>query len=156
MPWVPVGRAGHTGGNSVRHVQQGFWIQKKIILPFSLPLGEGQGGWEQMQLDVAACHLPYWETSSNLMPGCPTCCWVHLAGVLGVEKMYLKSGIIIKIYPTLSVAIGEWNRVDESSCIWMWLAATFLFGKHQSIWFFRGEIDSIGLFLLNSSCSWMY
>ena len=32
--------------------------------------------------------------------------WVHLAGVSGGEKTYSGSSIIIKIYPTVSLAIG--------------------------------------------------
>ena len=44
-------------------------------------------------------------------------CWVHLAGVSGGEKTYLGSSTIIKIYPTLSVAIGGTGRGG-----WRWVA----------------------------------
>ena len=42
------------------------------------------------------------------------CCWVQLAGVLGEEKMYLGSSIIMKIYAALSLAIGGQDRMDGS------------------------------------------
>ena len=41
-------------------------------------------------------------------------CWVQLAGVLGGEKTYLGSSIIIKIYLTLSLANGGWEEMDGS------------------------------------------
>jgi len=41
-------------------------------------------------------------------------CWVHLAGVLGGEKAYSGSSIIIIIYPTLSPAIGGRDGMDGS------------------------------------------
>ena len=41
-------------------------------------------------------------------------CWVHLVGVSGGEKTYLGSSIFIKIYPTLSLAIGERDGMDGS------------------------------------------
>ena len=41
-------------------------------------------------------------------------CWAQLAGVSGEEKMYLGSSIIIKIYLTLSLAIGGWDGMDGS------------------------------------------
>ena len=41
-------------------------------------------------------------------------CWVQLAGVSGEEKMYLGSSIMIKIYPTLSLAIGGRDGMDGS------------------------------------------
>ena len=50
--------------------------------------GAGKGGWEQVQLDVAACHLPYWDPSSNVMLGCPfPHCWE--AGRGGCKQMHL-------------------------------------------------------------------
>jgi hypothetical protein len=69
-----------------------------------------------MHLDVAAFHLPYWETPSNLMLGLPPHCWAPVSG--GVE-MYSGSSIIIKIYPALSTAIRGRDGVDVSKCIWM-------------------------------------
>ena len=64
-------------------------------------------------------------------------CWVHLVGVSGGEKTYSGSGIIIKIYPVLSLAIGGWDGVDGSGGHWMthsnyktrhqsWLSGRFL------------------------------
>jgi hypothetical protein len=46
------------------------------------------------------------------MLGALICCWVQLAGVLGGEKTYSGSSIIIKIYPALSLAIGGRDGVD--------------------------------------------
>ena len=46
-------------------------------------------------------------------------CWVHLAGVSGGEKTYLGSSIIIKIYPTLSLAIGGRDGMDGGGGHWM-------------------------------------
>ena len=46
-------------------------------------------------------------------------CWVHLAGVSGGEKTYIGSGIIIKIYPALSLAIGGRDGMDGSRGHWM-------------------------------------
>ena len=46
-------------------------------------------------------------------------CWVHLAGVLGGEKMYLGSTVIIKIYPAFSLAIGGRDGMDGSRGHWM-------------------------------------
>ena len=56
-------------------------------------------------------HLPYWETSPDLVLGCPLC-WAQLAAVLGRVKLYYGSSILIKNYPTLSAAIGGWDGVD--------------------------------------------
>jgi hypothetical protein len=46
-------------------------------------------------------------------------CWAHLAGVLGGEKIYLGSSIIMNIYPALSLVIGGRDRMDCSRRIWM-------------------------------------
>jgi len=46
-------------------------------------------------------------------------CWVHLAAVLGGEKMYLGSITLMKIYPTLSAAIGGRDGVDGGGALWM-------------------------------------
>jgi hypothetical protein len=64
-------------------------------------------------------------------------CWVHLAGVSGGEKTYSGSSIIIKIYPTLSLAIGGRDGMDGGGGHWMtcsnyrtchqsWLSGRFL------------------------------
>ena len=64
-------------------------------------------------------------------------CWVHLAGVSGGEKTYSGSGIIIKFYPALFLAIGGRDGVDGSGGHWMthsnyrtrhhsWLSGRFL------------------------------
>jgi hypothetical protein len=64
-------------------------------------------------------------------------CWVHLAGVLGGEKTYSGSSIIIKIYPALSLAIGGRDGMDGGGGHWMthsnyrtrhqsWLSGRFL------------------------------
>jgi len=45
--------------------------------------------------------------------------WAHLAGVLSGIKLYSVPIIIIKIYPTLSAAVGGQDGMDGSSCIWM-------------------------------------
>jgi len=63
-------------------------------------------------------------------------CWVQLAGVSGGET-YTGSSILIKIYPTLSLAIGGRDRMDGSGGHWMthsnyrtrhqsWLSGHFL------------------------------
>ena len=64
-----------------------------------------------MQLDEVACHFPYWESSPDLVLGCPLC-WAQLAAVLGGVKLYYGSTILIKNYPTPSAAIGGWDGVD--------------------------------------------
>jgi len=46
---------------------------------------------------------------------------VHLAGVSGGEKIHLGSSILIKIYPTLSAAIGGRNWMDGERAYWMTL-----------------------------------
>ena len=46
-------------------------------------------------------------------------CWVHLVGVLGREKTYSGSRIIIKFYPTLSLAIGGRDGMDGGEGHWM-------------------------------------
>ena len=64
-------------------------------------------------------------------------CWVHLAGVLGGEKTYSGSSILIKIYPALSLAIGGRDGMDGGGGHWMtssnyrtrhqsWLSGCFL------------------------------
>ena len=45
--------------------------------------------------------------------------WVHLAGVSGGEKTYVGSIIIIKFYPTLSLAIGGRDGMDAGGGHWM-------------------------------------
>ena len=45
--------------------------------------------------------------------------WVQLAGLLGREKTYSGSNIIIKIYPALSLAIGGRDGMDCSGGHWM-------------------------------------
>jgi hypothetical protein len=63
--------------------------------------------------------------------------WVQLAGVSGGEKTYSGSGIIIKIYPAVSLAIGGRDGMDGGRGHWMtcsnyrthrqsWLAGRFL------------------------------
>jgi len=46
-------------------------------------------------------------------------CWALLAGVSGGIKLYLGFIIIIKIYPTLSTAVGGQDGMDCSRCLWM-------------------------------------
>ena len=64
-------------------------------------------------------------------------CGVQLVGVLGREKTYSGSRIIIIIYPTLSLAIGGQDRMDGGGGHWMmnsnyrthhqsWLCGCFL------------------------------
>jgi len=64
-------------------------------------------------------------------------CWVQLAGVSGGEKTYTGSSILIKIYPTLSLAIGGRDGMDGGGGHWMthsnyrtrhqsWLSGRFL------------------------------
>ena len=64
-------------------------------------------------------------------------CWVHLAGVLGGGKLDSGSSIIIKNYPTFSLAIGGLDGVDGGRGHWMmhsnyrihhqtWLSGCFL------------------------------
>ena len=53
------------------------------------------------------------------MLGALICCWVQLAGVLGREKTYSGSIIIIKFYPALSLAIGGRDGMDGSGRHWM-------------------------------------
>jgi energy-converting hydrogenase Eha subunit G len=59
------------------------------------------------------------QTSPDLMLGVLIHCWVHLAGVLGGEKTYSGSGIIIKIYPALSLATEGWDGMDGGGALWM-------------------------------------
>ena len=44
---------------------------------------------------------------------------MHLAGVSGGEKTYVGSIIIIKFYPTLSLAIGGRDGMDAGGGHWM-------------------------------------
>jgi len=53
------------------------------------------------------------------MLGALTRCWVQLAGVSGGEKTYSGSIIVIKIYPTLSLAVGGRDGMDASGGHWM-------------------------------------
>jgi hypothetical protein len=57
-------------------------------------------------------------------------CWAHLAGVSGGVKLHLKSIIIIKIYPTLSAAIGGRDGMDCSRRVWM--TCSIIRTRHQS------------------------
>ena len=57
-------------------------------------------------------------------------CWVHLAGVLGREKKYLGSSIIIKIYPALSLVIGGRDGMDCRRRLWMTCSINRM--RHQS------------------------
>jgi len=68
---------------------------------------------------VRAGICKYVQTSPELMLGVLIHCWVHLVGVSGGGKMYSGSRIIIKIYPTLSLAIAGQGRVDGSRALWM-------------------------------------
>ena len=70
-------------------------------------------------MDEVSCHLPYWEASSVLMLGSHPRCWARLAGVLDGKNIYSGSTMLIKIYPTLSAAIGGRDRVDGRRCSWM-------------------------------------
>ena len=63
--------------------------------------------------------LPFWEASPELMLWAPTHFWLHLVGVLGEEKIYLGSSIIMKIYPTVSLVIRGWDGVDGGRPQWM-------------------------------------
>ena len=42
----------------------------------------------------------------------PTHFRVHLVGVSGEKNIYLRSRIIMKIYPALSLVIGGWDGMD--------------------------------------------
>ena len=57
-------------------------------------------------------------------------CWVHLAGVSGREKTYPGSSITIKIYPTLSLAIGGRDGVDGVGGHWM--TCSIIRTRHQT------------------------
>jgi len=55
--------------------------------------------------------------------------WAQLAGILGGEKIYLGSGIIVIKYPALSAAIRGRDWMDGGRAFWM----MFHFGKcHQN------------------------
>ena len=64
------------------------------------------------------------------MLGLPPRRCAHLAGVLGGEFFYLGSSIMIKIYPTLSAAIGGRDGMDGSRAYWM----MFPFWETFQIW----------------------
>jgi len=57
-------------------------------------------------------------------------CWAHLAGLSGGEKIYLKSSIIMEIYPALSAAIGGRDEMDCSRRLWMTYSINRI--RHQS------------------------
>ena len=59
------------------------------------------------------------QISPELMLGALIHCWVHLVGVLGGEKTYSGSSIIIKFYPALSLAIGGRDGMDGGGGHWM-------------------------------------
>jgi len=114
MPYSLLGAfgGGFRWGKNVFNV---WYNNKNLSHPFPHHWGAGRGGFEQVQLDEAACHLPYWETSPNLVLGCH--CWAQLVAVLGGVKLYYGSSIIIKIYPTLSAATGGWDGVDQADAL---------------------------------------
>ena len=58
------------------------------------------------------------------------CCWVHLAGVSGGEKIYLGSSILMKIYPALSLVMGGQDGVDGGGAHWM--TCSIIRTHHQS------------------------
>ena len=55
------------------------------------------------------------------MLGLPPHCWAHLVGILGGEKIYLRSRIIIKNYPGLSAVVWGQDGVDGSMAYCMTL-----------------------------------
>ena len=61
----------------------------------------------------------YMQTPPELMLGAPIHVWVHLVEVLGGEKTYSGSTLIIKIYPALSLAIGGRDGMDGGGAHWM-------------------------------------
>ena len=65
-------------------------------------------------------------------------CWVQLAGVSGGEKTYSGSGIIIKIYPALSLDIGGWDGMDCSGRIWMTFTKIDAAGAYSLLGAFGG------------------
>jgi hypothetical protein len=81
------------------------------------------------------------QTSPELILGALIHRWVHLAGVSGGEKTYSGSGIIIKIYPALSLAIGGRDRVDAGGGHWM-MCSNYR-TRHQS--WLSGHFLAIGL-----------
>ena len=88
-----------------------YYANKNLSCPFHSHGGVGQGGWQEVRLDEAASHLPYWEASPDLVLGCPLC-WSQLVVVSGGIKLYYGSSILIKIHPALSAATGGWDGVD--------------------------------------------
>jgi len=63
--------------------------------------------------------------------GALPCYWVHLAYVLGGEKMYLVSTIIMKNYPAVSLVIGGRDGMDGRRRIWM--TYSIYRTRHQSL-----------------------
>jgi len=63
--------------------------------------------------------LPFWEASPELMPWVCPHCWARLVGISGIEKIYLDSTIIKKLYPSLSTTIGGQGGMDYSRRFWM-------------------------------------
>jgi hypothetical protein len=142
MPWVPVKRAGSAGGNSGRvgsckHMQtppdwmlgvpsccwvhlaeilgrEKTYLGSSILINIYPALSAAIGGRDRMD-----CSRALWMTCSNYrthhqswLLGALPCCWAHLAGVLGREKMYLGSSILINIYRAPSAAIGGQDGMD--------------------------------------------
>ena len=56
--------------------------------------------------------------------------WAQLAGVSGGEKTYSGSIIVIKIYPTLSLAIGGRDGMDGGGGHWM--TRSIIRTRHQA------------------------
>ena len=78
------------------------------------------------------------------MLGALTRCWVHLAGVSGGEKTYSGSIIVIKIYPTLSLAIGGRDGMDAGGAHWMTCA---IFSTHDT-WALAFDVGGVGNMIL--------
>jgi len=57
-------------------------------------------------------------------------CWAHLAGVSAGEKIYLRSSLTMKIYPTVSLAIGGRDGMDGRRRLWMTCSIYRI--RHQS------------------------
>jgi hypothetical protein len=100
------------------------------------------------------------------MLGALICCWVQLAGVLGGEKTYSGSSIIIKIYPALSLAIGGRDGMDGSGGHWMTCSnyrrdrQSWLYGRFLAvgcIW--RGFRAGYGYYInkiIHLGCFWVH
>ena len=117
--------AGVSGGEKT---YSGSGIIIKIYPALSLAIG-GRDGMD--------CSGGHWMTCSNYRTCCLMarwalpCCWVHLAGVLGGEKIYLGSSIIIEIYPAVSLVIGGRDGMDGRRRIWM--TCSIYRTRHQSL-----------------------